>query len=197
MKYSKIKILAVAVSLILSPAMLFAYVEETTETGNSVNINETVLSRCGDHMVAFSGVATYGPGSQELIISIDGITVLNTYDEPADWSLLTPVTTGPHVLTAQVRDSFSRNFVEDTFSFSVATCLETSGGGGDETDCCIGPDPESVAGQVKGVTIKATPAPAPVEELVELPSAGPNPLLPLMLVGSWFSVAVVGFKKKW
>jgi hypothetical protein len=209
MKYSKIKTLAITVSLILSSTVLFASVAEASDKEveverSSVNINETVLSRCGDHMVAFSGVATYGEGSQELIISLDGVVVFSTFDKPINWSLLIPVTTGAHALTAEVREPGSRNIIQDTFAFNVATCPETNGGGeGDEQDCETSTNPDACGegytnekpapvGKVKGVT-----APAAEQKLEVFPSAGPNPLLPLMLVGSWFTVAGVGFKKKW
>jgi len=84
---------------------------------------------------------------------------------------------------------------------------------GDEQDCEVSTNPDACGegytneepdtlapvGKVKGIGGSASSTSTPKAEpaLQKLPAAGPSALLPLMLVGSWFTVAGVGFKKKW
>ncbi|MFH1353871.1 MAG: hypothetical protein ABIH36_01160 [bacterium] len=177
----KFKAFAVIISLLLS-STVFTATAEASVVGNSVLIHETVISRCGNQFVAFSGVATYGPDVQYLLVDLDGAPVLGRWGEPTNWTVLEQVTTGYHVLTARIHDlGDASKTVAAVFAFTILPCDDgpsdstsvasnSGGGGGDETDCCPGPDPvdESVKSpipQVKGVTTKKGGALSALEPL--------------------------------
>ena len=162
----KFYVLLAVVSLIVGP-MTYALPAKAGVTNNSVLIHETVLSRCGNHQVAFSGVASYGQGKQQLLVDLDGVPVLNSFAKPLNWTVLVNVTTGYHVLTARVHDPDISKTVDYALVLNIASCENNDGEGegstggsegpGDETDCCIGPDPiveqpKTPVPQVKGAT---------------------------------------------
>lgn len=164
----KFYVLLAVAAFIIGP-LAYALPAEAVAASNSVLIHETVLSRCGNQFVAFSGVATYGPGNQYLLVDLDGTPILRRWGEPNNWTVLAQVTTGYHVLTARVHDlGNSSKTVAAVFAFTILPCEDGSddsavttstggGGGGDETDCCPGPDPvnenaKSSTPRVKGAT---------------------------------------------
>lgn len=129
---------------------------------NSVFVDTPVLSRCDEHVVAFSGTATYNTGTHHLLIDLDGVPVYSTFDEPMLWSFLRNVPVGTHTLTARVHDNNVSQTVHHAVTFEVPACATSDGGGSDdEPDCCPGPDPVAATQTnvrqpaVKGITSRS------------------------------------------
>ncbi len=130
--------LAAAIALASSFAAAPAH---ASHRQNSVFIDSPVLSRCNEHVVAFSGTATYDIGSHQLLIDLDGTPVYSTFEEPLLWSFLQTVSVGTHTLTARVHDNTVSQTVDHAITFEVKGCDSSSNGGEDtDTDCCPGPD---------------------------------------------------------
>ncbi|MGH9856222.1 MAG: hypothetical protein ACRD4B_00115, partial [Acidobacteriota bacterium] len=113
-------------------------------------------------------MATYGLGDQHLLVDLDGVPVLSTFDEPENWNVIVPVAVGFHVLTARIHDEDVSKTVDFTLPFQVLACstptpAPTDSGSGDDggPDCCPGPDPvvkqsKKSLPRVKGTTATRT-----------------------------------------
>jgi|GEM_PF-3472721 hypothetical protein len=64
------------------------------------------------------------------------------YITDADWSLI-----------ARALQGESQLEINDSLSFTVAACQESNGGGGDEQDCCPGPDVTVIAPQAEQIIV--------------------------------------------
>lgn len=146
---------------------------QAATTQNSIFVDSPVLSRCDEHVVAFSGTASYNTGDHHLLIDLDGVPVYSTFDEPLVWSFLHKVPVGTHTLTARIHDTDVSKTVHHAITFEVKACETSGGGDGDDgPDCCPGPDPIVPAlvsvkkGAVKGITSES----ADLKELAPLNS---------------------------
>jgi hypothetical protein len=143
MKKYIVSILAFLFASLISPAYAAA---------DAVTINPISTNGCGLQNMVFSGTATF-VGQYSLVVTLDGTQILST----TDTSWLTPLTAvqpGSHTLTAVIASGDEGGSgASQTVTFTVGGC-----GGGDEKDCCPGPDPITLPQPTAGVCVKASSA---------------------------------------
>ena len=166
--FVKISPLAIALGVALGS---LAPVTSAVANTDTVTIGGLVISAAGTQQVNITGTATYSEPTQHLVITLDGVEILDDHDEPANWSTgLVTVSAGDHTIVATIYDKSAHSVVmaTATLSFTVPSTSgggssggsggsgsSSSGGGGDGPDCCPGPDPEpevAAAAQVKGTS---------------------------------------------
>lgn len=161
-------------SLAIALGAGFAPVAQAS-TENSVTADTPVLSRCGEHYVAFSGTATYNGNDHKLLADIDGVAVYSTFDEPTAWSFMPKVAVGTHTMTVRIHDLANDTLtVADAITFEVKACEEENDGGDGHPDCCPGPDPVVEKEETKTPTVKGATTTS-----VKIPTSNSNDLSPL------------------
>ena len=150
--FVKISPLALAFGIALGSLIPVAPAVANTDT---VTIDSPVISMSGTQQIAITGTATYSEPTQHLVVTLNGVEILDDHDEPANWSTgLQTLGNGDHTIVATIYDKSAHETVmaTATLTFSIpatsggssSESSGSSGGGGDGPDCCPGPDPEPV-----------------------------------------------------